>query len=246
MAFRRLKDRPAPVETTTISVKPGASIDYKKTYVPEEVNLEYDANEEENAPSKTDVPLYHGFTQNRRIEATVFSSEAEYRSQVYPTINEMMEIRRVYLKRKEKERADEAKKEKRRLELQEEERKLREKLKQGKISEDDADIAETVENDDDPEDEEFKLYALALKEKKLVNQRQSNIAHFPLSDYKIFSIGFKIKMFNAKLREGFTKVLPWLYVGRGDLASNTDFLMKLGITHVLNCTTHVSILCLNV
>jgi hypothetical protein len=238
MSLVRLKDRPALTRTVTISVKPGVISEKKKVYVPEVKTLEYKPGED--APSKEDVPFYHGYTQNRRVEATVYSSEAEYRSENYPSINEMLDMRRKYLKKRDKELKEQAKKEQKRKELEEEQRKLKEKLQKGKIDENESELKETIEDDDDPEDEEFKMMALIMKEKKLVNQRMSYLAHHPIPDKEIFKIAIKIKLFNGKMTESYTKVLPWMFCGNGDNASNSNFLMSLGITHILNVTKHVS------
>lgn len=238
--FLRLKDRAPPIQPSGEVTKKGVISERKKVVpVEESTDLEYSPEEEENAPSKSTVPFYFGHTQKKRIEKVYDSDEMKYRYENAPCIQDMLEIRSVYLKEKAREEKEKARKNRRKKELEEQQKRLDAALKSGKLDEID-DLEETVEDDDDPEDEELKMLALVIKERRICTQRQSYLVHTPLSKSAIFFKALRSKLFFPKRSQPYTYVLPWLILGRGgDITSNSNILMKLGITHIMNVTKDI-------
>jgi hypothetical protein len=83
---------------------------------------------------------------------------------------------------------------------------------------------------------------LQMKEKKIVATRNSKVFHRGITLfqqrklYMKLNFGFRANKDNSK---NHTFILDWLVLGRKEIATNLQVLVKLGITHVLNVTTDV-------
>lgn len=89
------------------------------------------------------------------------------------------------------------------------------------------------------QDEEFKAAALALKERKICTQRNSVLHHREFGNFERYRKALAVALRTVKHSRMATEVLPWLILGRGDIISNIHYLLKMGVTHVLNITKDV-------
>lgn len=192
-------------------------------------------------------------TQTRVQECFIVSNEAKYRGENYPTIHDKMEARRIYLKKQQLEAAKKAllaeklkKLEEKRLKEEEELRNTRGKgIKKKpdsefKIDEGEDDVDEAAHIEQFGEiDEEYKMAMLASKERRLVNQRLTNRVHEKLSYFEVLGKQLYLYLQLAPTSSMFSQILPWLILGRGQVAQNIHSLSKLGVTHVLNVTKEI-------
>lgn len=197
--FQRLKDRPAPIQPTSEGVVYSTPVIRKKEYIPEHHNLRIEDWEDENSnPAATVVKMNPFATTQKRIEHREFSAEKKLRYNNSPCIEEMMEIRTVHLRNKEKEERREAEKQKKREEQERKMKELEEAIRTGKVEDldldlegDDEDEAKDID-DSDPDSEEFRAIALFMKEKKLTQTRNSALMHRKLSRWRRFRFSWKV------------------------------------------------------
>jgi predicted protein tyrosine phosphatase len=86
---------------------------------------------------------------------------------------------------------------------------------------------------------ELKRMQLDIKEKKFTSKRNSVLCHAPIGRFRRHWRAFNLATGSAWKNNAFDEVLPWMYLGRGELAQNSHFLEKHGFTHVLNLTTSI-------
>lgn len=210
------------------------------------------------AAATTAVEFDPSSTQTRVKESIIMSNEAKYRHEHYPTIQDKLELHRQEMKKKHKEEmmkqvlAEKLRKmEEKRISDEERIRRQKKKMRflpqlgdqpvdivveteddglDGELAEDDADIANN---------EEYKLAMLVSKERRLTNQRLTARAHEPVSSFYILRTQLALSLQLSSTSSLYTDVLPWLFMGRGEVASKVHALSKLSITHVLNVTKEV-------
>jgi hypothetical protein len=86
---------------------------------------------------------------------------------------------------------------------------------------------------------ELKKLQLEMKEKRFTSKRHSALCHYPVGRIRRVWTAAWLTSGWSYNNNPFDKVLPWMYVGRGDLASNSQFLEKMGFTHILNLTKSI-------
>ncbi|CAE7571602.1 unnamed protein product, partial [Symbiodinium microadriaticum] len=121
-------------------------------------------------------------------------------------------------------------------------KELEEAIRTGNVEHLDLDLdadentAEVDIDDADPDSAEFRAIALFMKEKKLTATRNSSLMHRPLGRWRRFRTAWKAYWSNGRNFDPATQVLPWLWMGRGNLARDSQFLEGMGFTHIMNCT----------
>lgn len=199
-------------------------------------------------------------TQWRRKEALIMSDESKYRSENYPTIQDKIEVHRLHLQQKHKEEmmkqvlAEKLRKMEEKRALDDERREAAKKRKGllAKVRGDGIDDAFAVDGEEEEEEqqeeeenlgiqdnEEYKLAMLVSKERRLTNQRLTARVHKPINKFSILMTQLSLSLQLASTNALYTKILPWLYVGRGKIAQNIHSLSKLSVTHILNVTKEV-------
>lgn len=96
-----------------------------------------------------------------------------------------------------------------------------------------------IEHDNMTAEEEslFREQMEAIKEKKFIALRDTKSYHRPISNLSRYKLIWDVYV-GAKNRERkFTEIMPWIVIGQGVVADDMYFLIKMGITHVLNVTT---------
>jgi hypothetical protein len=188
-------------------------------------------------------------TVRRQVNIERSKLEKKYRQETSPCIVEMLQMREVLLKQKAMEEQKELRKQQRKKLLKEQLLKLETAMKEGNLENFEFDLGEDTNaemNDGGSslteEEEEFQKAALFMKERRIVRHTQSNLMHIPLSNYRIFKRSFNAAWFGGKRFGPFTEILPWLYIGRGNIAKEERFFQALGFTHVMNCTREVHLL----
>ncbi len=78
-----------------------------------------------------------------------------------------------------------------------------------------------------------------MKEKKLLKQRNSR-PYYSSNGFVTRSLAFKLFFGVGKREKDCTPLLPWILIGRAESAQNLTFLIKEGVTHILNVSTEVS------
>lgn len=244
--FQRLKDRPAPIQPMSQGVAPTTPIIRKKETDVGHNNLEIqDWEEESSNPASNFVPMHPYYTTEKRVEHREYSAEKKLRYENSPCIEDMLQIRKQYLKNKEKQDALEAEKAKKRARQAAKMKELEDAIRTGKVEDLDLDLDADEEDvvvdmdDTDPDSEEFKAIALFMKEKKLTTTRNSALMHRKLSRYRHFRVSWRAYWTNGRRFDPCTEVLPWMYIGRGNLAKDSRFLEAMGFTHIMNCTKEV-------
>lgn len=200
-------------------------------------------------------------SQYRTQEAFILSDEAKYRSENYPTIQDKIEIHRQYLKQKHKDElmqqvlAEKLRKMEEKRIMDDERRKEMAKKRKGLLSKvagggggaDDAFAVDAEEEEPEPggedlgmqDNNEYKLAMLVSKERRLTNQRLTARVHKPVSSFSLFMTQLSLSLQLASTSALYSKILPWLYLGRGNIAQNIHTLSKLSTTHILNVTKEV-------
>ena len=86
---------------------------------------------------------------------------------------------------------------------------------------------------------ELKRLQLEVKEKTFTAKRNSVLCHLPMSSFKRSWKAFWLSSGWFYNNNAYDEILPWMYLGRGDMAQSCPFLEKLGFTHILNLTTSI-------
>ena len=86
---------------------------------------------------------------------------------------------------------------------------------------------------------ELRKMQLEIKEKKFTSKRNTILCHHPLSKFQIWRRAVYYASGWFYNNNPMDEILPWMFMGRGDLASNCDFLEKNSFTHILNVTTSI-------
>lgn len=86
---------------------------------------------------------------------------------------------------------------------------------------------------------QFREAAIQLKEQKLVRLRQSKSAYNTIPSSKLRWFARKLSLGIGKREDKVTQVLPWLYIGSATEAAHQQYLLKMGITHILNVTSEI-------
>lgn len=86
---------------------------------------------------------------------------------------------------------------------------------------------------------ELKRMQLEIKEKKFTTKRNSAASHHPINRIRRVWQSAWLASGWGYSNNPFDQVLPWMFVGRGFLAKNVNFLEKHGFTHILNLTTDI-------
>lgn len=82
---------------------------------------------------------------------------------------------------------------------------------------------------------------MEIKERKLLAMRDNTQAHKMPKKYQLRFLAVKLSM-GMHVHDGrsdVSPILPWLLIGRKELSFNLQKLLRLGITHILNCTIDV-------
>eukprot|EP00602_Paraphysomonas_sp_CaronLab_P005556 CAMPEP_0185023836 /NCGR_PEP_ID=MMETSP1103-20130426/6459_1 /TAXON_ID=36769 /ORGANISM="Paraphysomonas bandaiensis, Strain Caron Lab Isolate" /LENGTH=360 /DNA_ID=CAMNT_0027556599 /DNA_START=141 /DNA_END=1220 /DNA_ORIENTATION=+ len=242
VSFVRLKYRPAPIHPSSegVHVMRGPKKRHRDRYAPGSLELlDWSA---ENVPAATNVPMNPHVTQLRRKERKCTSFEKKHRRDTAPSIEDLLRIRKTYLREMQVEEELERRRKQQTAQMS----KLEEALVKGNADEVSVEEEGTqpVEmdsgDDEDITTAEFKQRALEMKEKKITFQRNSKASHVPLSPLQRYRLAISVWMKSGKIkREPVTKVLPWMFLGNKEYASNQGYLLSLGITHVLNVTRDV-------
>lgn len=248
----RLKDRPAPIQPESEAQEVPFIIE-KKTVVYDEAEEEYKSRgyvfAETLLPGQGGgVQYFPGYTQNKRVERTISSSEVKHRVNTAPCIEDRLKMMKKYEEDKAKLMAKEAVMERKRKEQEEKIEALKKAMETGDTSimdkeeENEEDLLlkgiDGVELDEE-DIAKLKELQLEMKEKKFTSKRNSIICHFPLSRLKILWRALWLSSGWSYRNNPMDEVLPWMYVGRGELAENCQFLEKHGFTHILNVTTSI-------
>jgi len=139
-----------------------------------------------------------------------------------------------------KKEAEEAEKDKEEGEDQNQQgtKSLSEKMENGEESSDDSDD-EGGSALNEMEKAQFRDAALQLKEQKMVRIRNSKTAYNTIPNGKVNWFATKMAYGIGYREPKVTQVLPWLYIGTAEYAAHQQYLMKLGITHIMNVTSEV-------
>jgi hypothetical protein len=198
-------------------------------------------------------------TQTKTQEYIITSNEAKYRSDNFPTIHDKVEMRRAELRQKAREQAMKAKlavklaaMEEKRIRMEEKARQAEKKrlfgLKGSVEPENDIEVdaeeneeeIDHVTGESNEHDEEYKLAILVSKERKLTGQRLTARAHKPIGYFYLKSVQMKLLLRVGSTGAVYSEILPWLFLGRGNIAQNIHSLTKIGATHILNVTKEVT------
>lgn len=200
-------------------------------------------------------------TQKRRTELVVLSNEEEFRRQQYPTIYERVKVqldwaetqledeKMVTKKEAIKRSMDKAlllaKSQSTTFDENNELDEALEKLQQEDDNKQDNNEEAVVDftNIHNPElKEKFIRQYLEIKERKIMTTRITQPYHEPFSYSERrnvalkFFFGFKNISSAYKNSKDVTFVLPWLLIGRKEIAHNMQQLLSLNVTHILNMT----------
>lgn len=113
------------------------------------------------------------------------------------------------------------------------------------LSEDGAEAQEKDHLDKDHEhmnaEEEalFREQMEMIKEKKFITLRDTKVYHRPISNYQRRNMIWSVYMGWGNKERKFTELMPWLVIGQGAMADDMHFLIKIGVTHILNVTTEM-------
>jgi predicted protein tyrosine phosphatase len=204
-------------------------------------------------------------TQKRRTELVVLSNEEEFRKNQYPTIYERVKVqldwaetqledekmvtKKEAIKRSMDKALLMAKAQSTTFDENNELDEALEKLQQEDEKKQDNNNDETVvdfTNIHNPElKEKFIKQYLEIKERKIMTTRNTQPYHEPFSYRERrnialkFFFGFKNISSAYKNSKDVTFVLPWLLIGRKEIAHNMQQLLSFNITHILNMTHDV-------
>lgn len=192
-------------------------------------------------------------TQVKRIELAVKSDEEAYRREHYPTIEERVEIQKNWAIKQ----MNEAKLEAKKLALKRSIDQQSKHLESEDITEEetgpnngDFDIEKEIENlnnededfdeniqSNDPSKTEMLHQFLEIKERKIIATRNTLQYHKSYSKWErrklaIATVLGWIRGNNKDL----SYIMPWLLLGRKDVATSIQGLLRLNVSHILNVT----------
>jgi hypothetical protein len=99
---------------------------------------------------------------------------------------------------------------------------------------------EEEEDEDHLMSADFAAELLDIKEKKILVLRDCSSFHKHLSKWDLRKITLRYQFDLLPTQEkDYSVILPWLVVGKKDVALNELLLTKLNITHILNMTSHI-------
>ena len=90
--------------------------------------------------------------------------------------------------------------------------------------------------------QQLKEQFLLIKERKVVMMRKTEVYHKGLTLYQQRKLFFKMIFgwnVNKNNSKNHTFILDWLILGRKEIATNLQALLKLNVTHVLNMTQDI-------
>ena len=185
----------------------------------------------------------------KRQEHWIHSNEEEYRRTHYPTIHERIELQKEWAKEQLREERFAAEKEAIKLRMDVKMDELNGQANDGKEELVLLDIEEQLQllqEEDEKEVEnvkktvtinEYREQLLEIKEKKVLATRNCSMYHKEYSTWERRKLAFKISMgYGITKNIEYNEILPWLILGRREVSSNMQLLLKLGITHILNMT----------
>jgi hypothetical protein len=204
-------------------------------------------------PQRKEAPIFLAtHTQIKRQELYVRSNEEEYRRKHFPTIFERIELQKEWAKEQQREARIAAEREAVQLRIDQMTRqKNGERLEEDELSllEDIDDQINKIGATDDFEQEtnkkqttnaEYTTQILEFKEQKVVSTRDTDQYHREYTMWERRKKAVKISLgYVGKQRQDCTEILPWLLIGRRELATNMQLLLQLNITHILNMTHDV-------
>lgn len=250
----RLKDRPAVI-TPQSEAQPVPFVVEKKTILrnPEEEEEEerqrtFQFAEDQPPGQGSAVQYFPDYTQQRRKERTIVSSELKHRTDVAPCIEDRLKLMKKYEEEKAKMLEREAVMARKKKEQEEKLAALQKALETGDTS--------LIDNDEDDDEDklmdqvgdveldeediaELKRMALDMKEKKITSQRNSVLVHRPMRKIKRIWRAFRLSTGTSWKNNDCDQVLPWMYLGRADVAKNCQYLMKHNFTHILNVSKEI-------
>lgn len=178
----------------------------------------------------------------------VHSNEEEYRRTHYPTIHERIELQKEWAKDQLRQERFEAEKQAIQLRM---DQKMDE-LNGAEANPDEDWVLQDIEEqlrllqeEDEKEVEnvqkkvsiqEFTNQIMEIKERKVLATRNCMMYHREYSRWDRRKIAFKVSLGYVSRNHDYSEILPWLLLGRREVASNIQILLKLGITHILNVT----------
>jgi hypothetical protein len=194
------------------------------------------------------------------VETVILSDEEAYRKKNYPTIYERIALQKDWAQ----EQLKDAKlaQEREALKKEMEDKILKEKRASGQLPPDpEGDQQRLLEEEKpipverdklDEEEEDVAMAAVAnisdsayaeelknVKERKLLNSRNTSIFHKSNTLYENRKLAFTIAFGFNKKEKDLTTVLPWLLLGRKETSKNLQSLLRMGVTHILNVTDDV-------
>lgn len=245
----RLKYREAPIEPKGDNAVVDSYISLaKKVKAPEEEDINNRREVRYQPPT-----MFPWLTQQKRVVTTVSSDELTLRKKQSPNVPERIDMQKEWLKVLDNDMKDKARKE------------TLEKMWKAKVkaaedaaasggeiefqAEDDPDMKQSGGEkkdeggipDDHFEDEaEFKHKMMEIKEASFLKTRNTLPYHqVEKTEWEIKKLYWRYWLGAFETKREYTEVLPWLIVGNIDAAKDSRLLMKMNITHVMNCTNEV-------
>ena len=251
MAFVRVKYRPPPIHPELGIELEDHSITLRKKIKKAEDDPYADAKNERIVAATMDPAA----TQERRVEQIITSDEKALRKQQYPTVKQRAEITRLWI-------AKELKEAKRKAEQEAYKKSLEMKLRaaEDEVLEtpgtadvpnpEDAHLDEEKAADDEDLDDEqrqareadmeyYQQQLAIVKEKKIMKLRKTKMFHLANKMGRRRIVALKLALGMGKRDRDFCEMLPWLCVGRAEIAADLAYLQRNQISHILNVSTEV-------
>jgi hypothetical protein len=202
-------------------------------------------------------------TQITRVETVIVSDEEAYRRNHYPTVYERIDIQKEWAKEQLKEAKLAAEREALKKQMEQnlinERRAAGDKTvppivepekqydedgnekKQIPIERDELDQEEDEMNNQvvDINDAAYAEELMNIKERKLLASRNTTMYHKESTVSENRKLALKTWFGYIEKDKDLTPVLPWLLLGRKEMAGNLQALLRLGVTHILNVTDDV-------
>ena len=207
----------------------------KRSYQPEEKNY---VNNDEIQRKDLDPSLDPASTQKRILVRVEYSNEGAIRQILQPNFTDRINVYDDWMKELERERIKTEKKLQKRRRWERRKQQL-ENTKKNNSEEDKENFDDLEDSDSSDEEEETQRAALHIREKKLCQNRVSYKAHSGRSFFRKVKTSVSLQLTLGWRSRVLTEVLPWMWIGDASMAANSTVLLKLGITHVMNCTHDV-------
>lgn len=220
----------------------GVSLSLAKQEIPKEE----DPLEEFYATAWEEPALLPAQTQQQRTVTTTTSSEVEYRKKHYPTIHERVEQQKQWAQQQLQ--ATKIATQKAALKRAVSQKKLQATLDPSdeNMARYEKELAELLRESEEQlmnmskdaaASEHVAKQLQDLREKKVMTGRNPSTYHKQYSKWQLRRIAISVKLGLYRKTQGEASVvLPWLLVGRRELATDMQKLMTLGVTHILNMT----------